>query len=375
MSLHIGIIGSRGIPNRYGGFEQLATYLAAGLVERGFRVTVYNPHHHPYTEAMYKGASIVKKKDPERFFGTAGQFIYDFNCIRDARRRDFDVLLFLGYTSSSVWRRWFPQKAAIVCNMDGLEWKRTKYKPWQQRFLRYAERLAVRHSDYLISDAPAIQQYLLDSFGAVSRYIAYGAAQYADASATTVEALGLQAGQYLMLMARMEPENHIEMVADGIVQSGYTGHLFIVGSTSNRYGSYLRKRYAADTRIRFAGPVYDPLLLHALKQHCQLYFHGHSVGGTNPSLLEAMASGACIAAHDNEFNRGVLGERALYFSSVAEVRGIAEQLPQCATREVMIKANLEIVAERYQWPQIIDQYAAFLRDCHLKKNHERNFLS
>src|SRR5450432_900655 len=125
--LRIGISGTRGIPNHYGGFEQLAEYLSAGLAEKGHEVVVYNPHNHPYKEKRWKGVSIVHCYNPERITGTAGQFIYDLNCVMDARKRNFDVLLMLGYTSISVWERLFPKKSTIIFNMDGFEWKRKKY--------------------------------------------------------------------------------------------------------------------------------------------------------------------------------------------------------------------------------------------------------
>ncbi len=363
MQLNIGIAGTRGIPNRYGGFEQLATFLAAGLVEKGHRVTVYSPHHHPFREKVYAGAAIVHCHDPEERMGTAGQFIYDYNCIRDARKRDFDVLLFLGYTSSSVWHRFFPRRTVIVSNMDGLEWKREKYKPWQQRFLRYAEKLAVRHSDYLISDAPAIQAHLLDSYGALSTCIAYGAGTYADAGPEVAVKAGLQPGHYMMLMARMEPENNIQTILDGFMASRCAGQMLVVGSTAGRYGQWIQERYKGDTRIQFAGGLYDPLLLHGLKQHCYLYFHGHSVGGTNPSLLEAMASSALIAAHDNVFNRGVLDADAFYFQDAAMVTQLIDMPVPAAQRRQMISANRAKIDREYNWPAIINRYETFLRQC------------
>ena len=128
MQIKIGILGTRGIPNAYGGFEQFAQYLAAGLVKMGHSVTVYNSSTHPFRESNWEGVEIVHCYDPENKIGTAGQFVYDYNCIRDAAKRNFDILLQLGYTSSSVWHRYWPKNAVNIVNMDGLEWKRTKYK-------------------------------------------------------------------------------------------------------------------------------------------------------------------------------------------------------------------------------------------------------
>ena len=158
--MKIGILGTRGIPNQYGGFEQLAEYLSVGLLNRSFEVYVYNTHNHLYQEKKWNGVHIIHCFNPEDKLKTAGQFIYDLNCILDARKRDFDVLLILGYTSISVWGRLFPKKAITIINMDGLEWKRNKYAGKIRRFLFYAERLAVKFCDYFVADSLAIQKYL-----------------------------------------------------------------------------------------------------------------------------------------------------------------------------------------------------------------------
>src|SRR5689334_21791534 len=140
--LKLGILGTRGIPNNYGGYERAASFLSVGLVKKGFDVTVYNSLNHPYQEKEWNGVEIVRCYDPEHRAGTAGQFIYDLNCIRHARARNYDVLLLLGYTSSSVWGRFYPKKTVIISNMDGLEWKREKYSMTVRKYLQYAEKWA-----------------------------------------------------------------------------------------------------------------------------------------------------------------------------------------------------------------------------------------
>ena len=160
--MNIAIIGTRGIPNYYGGFEQCAEYLSVGLVRKGHKVTVYNSHAHPYKKSKWRGVHIIHCRDPENKIGTIGQFIYDFNCIRDLGKRKYDIVLQLGYTSSSVWGRLMPKKTIVTTNMDGLEWKRSKYSKEVKKFLLYAEKLAVKFSDYLISDSIGIQTYLND---------------------------------------------------------------------------------------------------------------------------------------------------------------------------------------------------------------------
>ena len=136
--MKLAILGTRGIPNYYGGFEQFAQYLSKEFTSKGHEVYVYNSSAHPYKEKVWNGVNIIHCKDPEDKIGTAGQFIYDLNCILDSRKREFDIILQLGYTSSSVWNWLFSKKPVIITNMDGLEWKRSKYSKLVQRFLFYA---------------------------------------------------------------------------------------------------------------------------------------------------------------------------------------------------------------------------------------------
>ena len=180
MRLKIAIIGTRGIPNRYGGFEQLAEYLSIGLVKNGHEVTVYNSHKHPFKENELRGVKIVRCYDPEYCIGTAGQFIYDLNCVLNARKNKFDVLLFLGYSSSSIWGRFYPKQSIIISNMDGLEWKRLKYSKPVRWFLKHAERFAIKYSNFFIADSIAIQSYLGKKYKIESKYIPYGAKIYEE---------------------------------------------------------------------------------------------------------------------------------------------------------------------------------------------------
>jgi len=162
--MKIAILGTRGVPNYYGGFEQFAEFFSVYLVEQGHEVYVYNSHNHPYQEKTFHGVNIIHQKDPEHKMGTFGQFIYDYNCILDSKKRDFDIILQLGYTSNSIWFFLLPKKPIIITNMDGLEWKRTKYSRPVKQFLKFAERLAAVNSDYLISDSLGIKKYLAEKY-------------------------------------------------------------------------------------------------------------------------------------------------------------------------------------------------------------------
>ena len=355
MKLRIGILGTRGIPNSYGGFEQFAGYLSKGLVERGHEVCVYNSHKHPYQENSWNGVNIIHCYDPEYLLGAAGQFIYDLNCIRDARKRKFDILLILGYTSSSIWGRLYPEKTMIITNMDGLEWKRSKYAAPVQRFLQYAEKWAVQFSHRLVADSIPIKEYLAGKYQIDATYISYGAEIPEMIDERLLEKCKVTKGNYYLLIARMEPENHIETILDGLSKCKTEQQILVIGNTQNEFGKRLVEKFRNQSRIIFAGAVYDAGVLNALRACCLLYFHGHSVGGTNPSLLEAMACGALICAHDNGFNRAVLQEDAFYFYADDDVTELVNDLD---AKDISRKTdrNLQKIREYHDWDMIIGSY-------------------
>lgn len=353
--LRIGISGTRGIPNRYGGFEQCAEYLAKGLVEKGHRVWVYCSSAHEYQEDAWEGVHLIHCLDPEPRMGTAGQFIYDFNCFHDARKRNFDVLLQLGYTSSSIWRRYWPKTFNIV-NMDGLEWKRSKYSNRVQRFLKMAEKWAALNADALVADSTGILEYLERSYQKPATFIPYGAELFQNPDERFLETQQVQAFGYDLLIARMEPENNIEMILEGhlLAQSHYP--LLVVGGTGNKFGAYLKEKFNADPMIRFTGGIYDTAIINNLRYFSRLYYHGHSVGGTNPSLLEAMACRSLLLAHNNEFNRAVVGVDGFYFSSAHEVAGVSAHVRGKEDYSEWLEANLHKIETVFNWPAVVDAY-------------------
>lgn len=358
--LRIGILGTRGIPNRYGGFEQCAEYLATGLVNKGHNVWVYNSHDHEYQQDTWNGVNIIHCYDPEKKIGTAGQFIYDLNCIRDARKRKFHVLLQLGYTSNSIWYKFWPKNCKNVVNMDGLEWKRSKYSTKVQKFLKRAERWAALNADVLIADSLGIEQYLKEEYNRPSHFIAYGADIFEDPYEPLLEKYDVRHFDYNILIARMEPENNIEMILKAHVLSGTGRPLLVVGKTENAFGKHLVETYGQKPGIRFLGGIYDVAVINNLRYFSHLYFHGHSVGGTNPSLLEAMGTRSLIAAHDNLFNRAVLGDDAFYFADAEQLISIIRQVTAKATHNTMLENNLRKIRDQYNWPRIVDEYEQVL---------------
>jgi glycosyltransferase involved in cell wall biosynthesis len=367
--MKIGILGTRGIPNNYGGFEQCAEYLALGLVGKGHDVTVYNSHKHVYKESCWKEINIVHCFDPEYKLGTAGQFIYDLNCIIDSRRRKFDIILQLGYSSSSIWGWLLPRRSIITTNMDGLEWKRLKYSRPVKRFLMFSEYLAVLFSDHLISDSRGIQKYLMKKYNKKSVYIPYGAEQLEKHDLLPLKELEIFPYNYYIIIARMEPENNIETILEGIVKSDNSIPVLVIGNTANKHGIYLINKFKNNLKIRFIGAIYDINILNSLRFYSTLYFHGHSVGGTNPSLLEAMACNCLICANDNEFNRDVLGKDSFYFKTSEDISVLLKEIEnKTAEHKIMITRNLSKISDLFNWERIVQMYDEhFNKIIHLRK--------
>lgn len=360
--MKIAILGTRGIPNHYGGFEQFAEFFSVYLVEKGHDVYVYNSHNHPHQQSEFKGVKIIHKNDPEHKLGTFGQFLYDYNCIADSRSRNFDIILQLGYTSNSVWFFLLPKKPIIITNMDGLEWKRSKYSAPVRQFLKFAERLAAISSDYLVSDSIGIQKFLKEKYNKESTYIAYGAHPFRNPDETVLAKYDVEKGNYNMVMARFEPENNIEMVLEGVALSENGQTILVVGNHKTKYGGYLTSKFAKYPNIRFVGGIYNLDHLNNLRQFSNIYFHGHSVGGTNPSLLEAMASNALIAAHDNDFNKGILQGNAYYFSTAEQVKNILLTIKKNDNLQ-MVQNNFQAIADDYNWNKINGEYLQLFEDC------------
>ncbi len=356
--MKIGILGTRGIPNNHGGFEQFAEYLSRYLVKKGHEVYVYNSHLHPFQEKIWEGVHIVHKFDPENTIGTVGQFIYDFNCIFDIRKRHFDVILQLGYTSSSIWSWLLPKKSVIVTNMDGLEWKRSKYTPKVRKFLKHAEKLAINTSDYLVSDSIGIQMYLHEEYGKSSEYIAYGAEFFESPDVQCLENYKVEPYQYDILVARLEPENNIEVILDGVSASAKSRNFLVIGKHETKFGEYLKDKFKNNVYIKFLGGIYNLEHLNNLRYFSNLYFHGHSVGGTNPSLLEAMASNSLIVANDNVFNRSILNEDAFYFQTVDDIVRLSKLNKKDYPHYTA--ANSEKIKHEFSWETINSKYEDYL---------------
>lgn len=369
--MKIAFVSVRGIPNNYGGFEQFAEYVSVGLVGKGHEVTVYSPHYHSYQEDYYKGVRIKHIYSPELWMGgSLGSFFYDYACLKDAlQKEDFDIIYEAGYTSIIPAYIRFNVKnikrPIFITNMDGLEYKRTKFSKYVRKFVFWEEKMAVKHSHYLIADNMGIQDYYKKKYGRESKFLAYGADIHDDYNEEYLKDFDLQSNMYYLLVARLEPENNILMAINGYLRSSEKGHrpLVIVGKTNTPHGKELVKRYGKEKSVRFIGGVYDFKKLNSLRHFSYAYFHGHSVGGTNPSLLEAMAAGCFILAHDNIFNRAVLGENALYYSEEKQVEICLNEMNEFIinNKKTYTNNNTRLIADEYSWKHLIDEHETYFQ--------------
>lgn len=352
--MHIAIGGTRGIPNRYGGFEQCAQEIAPRFAAAGHRTTVFNPPSHEYAEPSYRGVEIVRLEVDEARLGPLGLFLSDWAALRECRRIEADVMLVLGHTPAGLFFSPASRRPyALVTNIDGMERWRSKFNRLQKTLLKAGEQAAVRHSDVIIADNVGIASYIRDNYDAASECIEYGAETPTVIKSLSGTGLGLEPGGYFLCIARVEPENNLEMILEGTARGAPEVPIVVIGGMNTPHSKRLHAMFGSDPRVLFAGGIYEADRLNALRYNARVYFHGHSVGGTNPALLEAMAARAPIAIHENIFNRAVVGAKTPGFRSADEVARIAADLPIPAEAA---HANAERIRDHYSWDRVATLY-------------------
>ncbi|GDY36226.1 hypothetical protein ACINB_21180 [Acidovorax sp. NB1] len=363
-SLRIAILGARGIPASYGGFETFAEQLATRLVARGHQVTVYaEGGDRPVADTLYQGVRVRTRRRPR--WGAASVLAYDCACLWDARR-DYDLVYMLGY--GAAWACWWPRVFGVPVwiNVDGLEWARSKWGRGARTYLRCMEWMSTKVATRLIADAEAIAQRFRQNYpwGAPTSFVAYGAelvpAEAADPS--VLANWGLQAHRYMLVVARPEPENHILEIVQGYLLHGSDWPLVVVGDVSGGTPYQRQLKALASERVRFVGGIYDVAQLQSLRVHAACYLHGHSVGGTNPSLLEALACGNWVIAHDNEFNSEVARDAADYFRTSQQLAACLQDWFHRTHEERQKRAERarQVVQSFYDWEQITDAYESLM---------------
>ncbi|MGA8729421.1 MAG: DUF1972 domain-containing protein [Terracidiphilus sp.] len=360
--LKLAILGTRGIPARYGGFETFAEELAVRLVSRGASVTVFCPAHSTKSDETYRGVTLRFVRFPA--LGKYSEMFWDAICFCKARRQ-FDVVYMLGL--GGAFAAWVPRLfgAAVWINTDGIEWKRTKFTKPQRAYLALAEALSVLFATRIIADSAAIAAYLRERYPRLKRVstIAYGAEfPSTEPDQKLIEEWDLLPDAYYIVVCRLEPENHVLEIVEGFGRSNSTLPLVVIGNVENP-NAYVRRLLGYQSaRVRFKGTVFDRKRLEALRFYARGYMHGHSVGGTNPSLLEAMACSNLVIAHDNPFNRETLGEFSIFFKTAAELTSAVNHIDAGKVDKSVLRIGArDRVGERYLWDQIAESYLALLR--------------
>ena len=352
----IAFTGSRGMPNRYGGYEEMVDHVGRGLADLGHRVWISTSSAHPDRDFHYPGIQRTRHCDPESWMGSAGQFVYDWRSLRALKPWKPDAHIALGTTSSGPWLRWkfWRGSSPLAVHMDGLEWMRGKYSPAVRSYLRRAEAWAARGAHILVSDNPGIRAHI-EQYGLPVAEIAYGVETPSELTNEEMTGVlsraGLTAGTYALVLCRLVPENNVDLTLDALLDEGPVA---VLGNWSNAHADTLLKLFSSHPNFIQLNANFDPDFTQALRQGCRLYVHGHSAGGTNPGLLQAMAAGCRIAAHDNVFNRAVLGSTAGYFSTPQELRQLWPQAGHLPT--------FEDLAKKYSWEAVTAAYADLAND-------------
>ncbi len=358
----IAVLGSRGIPANYGGFETFAEELATRLADKGIDVTVYceiGPNSIiPFSQ--YK--SIKLQYIASLALGPLSTIWYDLKCLWHARNK-FDIVYMLGYGASIfcfVPRIW---KTQVILNMDGIEWKRAKWGIIAKLWLKAMEAVSMCTANRLIADANGILNHLRSRHKKMPpcSVIPYGAPVIDIAPSTDLlKRLNLIPNQYYLTVCRLEPENHVWEILQGFSASTSVYPLIVIGNYLKKSDYVSRLLNIRDNRIRFIGPIYDKLSLRTLRYYTLGYFHGHSVGGTNPSLLEALGCGNIVIAHDNMFNREVAGYTAVYFKDARDIPDILSTIALYSEdqRKKHSDKAKDRIRDKFNWDLIIDQYLA-----------------
>lgn len=360
--MRIALVGTRGAPAHYGGFETCVEEVGARLGAAGHDVTVYcRGEADPALNGHYRGMRLVhlpalRRRALETLSHTLASVLHLVT-----HRAPDAVIVFNG--ANSVFLPLLrARRVPVATHVDGLEWQRAKWGPAGRRYYRMAESLSVRWSDALIADARGIADYYRDQFGADTELITYGAPRIDGDRVDRLGELGLRRHGYHLVVARFEPENNVDLIVGGYVGSDATLPLVVVGSAPYTDEYTQRVRELADGRVTLLGGVWDQELLDQLYAGALTYLHGHSVGGTNPSLLRALGASTATIAFDVTFNHEVLGETGRYFMDAIELGTAVVEAEGAPEQTVARGASAGERASLYDWNDVARSYATLCAD-------------
>lgn len=378
MTLKIAIIGSRGIPAKYGGFETFVDEISKRLVAKGYNIYVSCEGGITPKIPKYNGVNLFYfPLNP--FFRVIYEPIYDiYSLVKSSIM--CDCIYMLGYSAGFFF--FIPKIFAkeLFVNVDGIEWRRDKYNKIEKSILYLNEIFAVLFSDVIIADSIEIKKYIESKHGKNTVYIPYGVEQLSielwnssklkEISNSSIFT-SLERNNYYLVVARLEPENNIHVIVEGFLLSNTTKKLIIVGNfLSEKYKLSIDRiitQLGGNDRIVFTKGIYKKDLLNMLRQNCFVYLHGHSAGGTNPSLLEAMVMKNIIIAHDNKFNREVGSNTIITFTDSLDLKTCIENIEDNYSTYLKLKHDAyERVLSYYSWKKVAREYNRLFNNVSLR---------
>jgi glycosyltransferase involved in cell wall biosynthesis len=367
--MKLAIIGSRGFPSTYGGYETLVRHLARDWMQRDHDVTVYCRNQSEGRRTWSHGGvrciwtpGLDSNSLSTLSFGASSNF--------DAMVRGYDAALVLNIANGFYLPMLRARGVPAVVNTDGIEWERGKWGPVARRVFYQGARFTARYADTLVADSRAIAATWERLFGVESRFIPYGAPVIDAPKATRVTALGLEARSYVLVVARLIPENNVDLVLDALEHMSRHVPAVVAGSATCQNSTEARLRdLDHNGRVRWLGHVSDQELLTQLWANCGAYVHGHSVGGTNPALLQALGAGAPTLALATEYNQEVIGHRDQLFgpSSQELAARLDELLGSPEMRRGFSEHGRSVVADRYSWRDVCAAYLETLQELHERR--------
>jgi glycosyltransferase involved in cell wall biosynthesis len=369
------ILGTRGIPAEHGGFETFAEDFALYLVREGHAVSVYCQVEEkgPRTEDIWNG--IHRIMIPARA-GALGTMSFDWQSVWDSTGRP-GIILTLGYNTAILTFLYRIRGRLCIMNMDGIEWKRKKWSLAQRAWLWFNERCGAALAHHLVADHPKIAEHLQrHTSSSKITTIPYGADILHNVDPSLLDRYSLKAKSYYLLIARAEPENSILEVVQSYSRRRRKFPLVILGAYSERNPYHRKVLESATEDVRFVGAIYDKTTVQALRYHARAYVHGHKVGGTNPSLVEALAAGNAVIAHDNHFNRWVTGPHAAFFQDVDGAARIFDSLDN----DISLLASMEAAsrkqhAELFTQQHVLPAYEQLLKRVERASRHLASYVS
>lgn len=364
----VNILGTRGIPASHGGFETFVARLAPYLCDRGWIVNVYcqgevvNGTPPVIHEDSWEG--ITRTIVTPRKRGSAGSIEFDWKCIGHVAEKN-GVDLVLGYNTAVFSLLQKLRGRIVIVNMDGIEWKRQKWGLTAKAWFYANELIANHFSSIPIADHPEIAKHLSRHGHGRAVVIPYGADKISCSEIELLSEFGVRAEEYFITICRIEPENSILEIVESFSLKPRPYKLLVLGTFDEKNRYHQKVRAAASGDVLFPGAIYEPAKVSALRFFARAYVHGHQVGGTNPSLVEALGAGNAIIAHANSFNRWVAGEHQLYFKDIAELLQCFESMENDEMlRQAAKMASSERHAEAFTWEKILGAYEKLLEEAY-----------